>query len=393
MVQTVDPPQPVDGAVRHRWRGHLLGVATVAIFLGALAIRSGIVFGIVLVALVFVPMEKIWSLHPRKVLRDGWKTDLVHFVANNLLSTVGIVVAVVAAGGVLHALVPEAVRGAIDDQALWLQTLEAFAIAEVAQYWAHRATHTVPILWRFHKVHHSIHELDWLAAARLHPIDQAFTRSCLIVPLYALGFTRGAFGALLVVFTLQALFVHANVRFTFGPLRYVVATPEFHHWHHADDPRRTTRTSPVSSPCSTSCSGRCTSRRIPAAAGRPATGSRSRCPPGTSDSSPGRSGARGSRREPGRRSAPAQARRVVARVGLLGDVAHERPTPPAQPAGHLVQPVNGSVQGSVDGTLHDRLLRLARPRRGQSLFDRANVGRVTNVPGRAFPARGRHRCT
>ncbi len=57
------------------------------------------------------------------------------------------------------------------------------------------------------------------------------------MPLYALGFTRGAFGALLVVFTLQALFVHANVRFTFGPLRYVVATPEFHHWHHADDPR------------------------------------------------------------------------------------------------------------------------------------------------------------
>ena len=52
-----------------------------------------------------------------------------------------------------------------------------------------------------------------------------------------LGFTRGTFGALLVVFTLQALFIHANVRFTFGPLRYVFATPEFHHWHHAADPR------------------------------------------------------------------------------------------------------------------------------------------------------------
>jgi sterol desaturase/sphingolipid hydroxylase (fatty acid hydroxylase superfamily) len=93
------------------------------------------------------------------------------------------------------------------------------------------------VLWRFHKVHHSITELDWLAAARLHPVDQAFGRACIVVPLFALGFTRGTFGALLVVFTLQAIFIHANVRFTFGRLRYVFATPEFHHWHHSADPR------------------------------------------------------------------------------------------------------------------------------------------------------------
>ena len=105
------------------------------------------------------------------------------------------------------------------------------------QYWAHRASHTVPVLWRFHKLHHSITELDWVAAARLHPVDQAFARSCIVIPLFVLGFTRGTFGALLIVFTLQALFIHANVRFTFGPLRYVLATPEFHHWHHAADPR------------------------------------------------------------------------------------------------------------------------------------------------------------
>ena len=117
------------------------------------------------------------------------------------------------------------------------RAVEAFLLAEVVQYWAHRAAHTVPVLWRFHKVHHSITELDWLAAARLHPIDQAFIRSCVVIPLFVLGFTSGTFGALLVLFTFQALFIHANVRFTFGPLRYVFATPEFHHWHHADDPR------------------------------------------------------------------------------------------------------------------------------------------------------------
>jgi sterol desaturase/sphingolipid hydroxylase (fatty acid hydroxylase superfamily) len=242
MTTTVDTSRPPDWEPpprRSHRRARRVGVAaaTLLLFAAALLIRSNVVFGVVIVALIFVPMEDVWALHPRKVLRKGWRTDVVHFVVNNLLSTVGIVAAVVVVGGVVHAFVPEAARASIAAQALWLQTVEALLLAEVVQYWAHRAAHTVPVLWRFHKVHHSITELDWLAAARLHPIDQAFIRSCVVIPLFALGFTSGTFGALLVVFTFQALFIHANVRFTFGPLRYVLATPEFHHWHHSDDRR------------------------------------------------------------------------------------------------------------------------------------------------------------
>jgi sterol desaturase/sphingolipid hydroxylase (fatty acid hydroxylase superfamily) len=78
--------------------------------------------------------------------------------------------------------------------------------------------------------------MDWLAAAHLHPIDQVWTRSCIVLPLFALGFSRATFGGFLAFTTFQAIFVHANVRLTFGPLRWVIATPEFHHWHHANDP-------------------------------------------------------------------------------------------------------------------------------------------------------------
>ena len=85
-------------------------------------------------------------------------------------------------------------------------------------------------------MHHSITEMDWLAAGHLHPLDQVFTRSCAVVPLLALGFTRATFGAYLVFATLLAIGIHANVRFRFGPLLHVVATPEFHHWHHSKDP-------------------------------------------------------------------------------------------------------------------------------------------------------------
>jgi len=216
--------------------GILLGVATLAVFLGALAIRGGIVFGLVVLAAVFVPLEKLFALHPQKVFRKGWATDVVHFVVNNLLTTVGVLVAVVAAGTVLRVFVPDALRTDLGHLPWAVQFVVAVVVAGVGGYWGHRATHTVPVLWKFHKVHHSITEMDWLAAARLHPVDQAFTRSCAILPLYALGFTRATFGAFLVFTTLQAIFIHANVRWTFGPLRWIIGTPEFHHWHHANQP-------------------------------------------------------------------------------------------------------------------------------------------------------------
>jgi sterol desaturase/sphingolipid hydroxylase (fatty acid hydroxylase superfamily) len=36
----------------------------------------------------------------------------------------------------------------------------------------------VPFLWRFHAVHHSTEQMDWVAAGRLHPLDSAFTQAC-----------------------------------------------------------------------------------------------------------------------------------------------------------------------------------------------------------------------
>jgi sterol desaturase/sphingolipid hydroxylase (fatty acid hydroxylase superfamily) len=214
----------------------VVGLVTVALFLGALTLRSGLVFGVVVLAAVFVPLERVFALRAQRVFRRRWASDLVHFVVNNLITTLGIAAVVVAVGSLLRAVVPVSFRSDIHQQAGWLQFVEAILIAELGAYWGHRASHRVPILWRFHKVHHSIAEMDWLASGRLHPIDQVFTRSCAVLPLFALGFTRATFGAFLVFTTFQAIFIHANVRLRFVPLRWLISTPEFHHWHHADDP-------------------------------------------------------------------------------------------------------------------------------------------------------------
>lgn len=217
--------------------GALLALLTTLVVLAALSVRSGIVFGLVVLAVIFIPLERVFALHPRRVLRRGWRTDLVHYLANGAALKVSLVVAVLAFGGALRVLVPAPLRTAVGASPAWVQIVTGLAIAMVGGYAGHRAAHEVPLLWRFHRVHHSVREMDWLAANHLHPLDETFVRSAAVLPLYALGFGRLSLGAFIVLITLQSIFIHANVRMTFGPLRWVIATPQFHHWHHAREPQ------------------------------------------------------------------------------------------------------------------------------------------------------------
>jgi sterol desaturase/sphingolipid hydroxylase (fatty acid hydroxylase superfamily) len=55
-----------------------------------------------------------------------------------------------------------------------------------------------------------------------------------VLPLYALGFSGAAIGIFSAIYFWHSLLLHANVRLSFGPLRWLIASPEFHHWHHAN---------------------------------------------------------------------------------------------------------------------------------------------------------------
>jgi sterol desaturase/sphingolipid hydroxylase (fatty acid hydroxylase superfamily) len=91
------------------------------------------------------------------------------------------------------------------------------------------------LLWRFHAVHHSIEQMDWVASGRLHPVDQSFTQAFAVLPLFLLGYGGGVFAGVAAFITLLALFQHSNVRLRFPVARWIVNTPEWHHWHHAID--------------------------------------------------------------------------------------------------------------------------------------------------------------
>ncbi|MCU1441708.1 MAG: Sterol desaturase, partial [Rhodoglobus sp.] len=115
------------------------------------------------------------------------------------------------------------------------QLLLCILVADLMQYWTHRAYHEVPYLWKFHAVHHSTKTMDWLAGSRMHVLELVFTRVCVLGPLYVFGFEKSVMDAYIIVVGFQAVFNHANVHLPWGPLKYLVVTPDFHHWHHSSD--------------------------------------------------------------------------------------------------------------------------------------------------------------
>ena len=116
----------------------------------------------------------------------------------------------------------------------WLQAAIVIAMGDFIGYWLHRAFHRGR-LWPFHAVHHSARELTWMSAVRVHPVNDALTRMVQAIPLVLLGFSPLVIGAYLPFLTFYAIMLHANLRWDFGPLRCVLASPTFHRWHHADD--------------------------------------------------------------------------------------------------------------------------------------------------------------
>jgi lathosterol oxidase len=191
---------------------------------------------LIIYSLVFLPIERLFARLPEQgVFRASWRTDLTYFFVSALLVQLTTILTLKPAMVLFDWAAVPPVQHWVRGLPAVLQFALLILVADLTQYWVHRTFHAVPLLWRFHAVHHSAEHMDWLAGSRLHLVDVAVTRGLTYVPIYVLGFADGPLFAYLVVVSAQATFIHANVRFTFGPLRWLVATPQFHHWHHAAD--------------------------------------------------------------------------------------------------------------------------------------------------------------
>jgi sterol desaturase/sphingolipid hydroxylase (fatty acid hydroxylase superfamily) len=118
---------------------------------------------------------------------------------------------------------------------VWSQFLLLFVVADFIQWNVHRWLHHSPWLWEFHKVHHSVEEMGFAAHLRYHWMETIVYKSVQYIPLSMIGFGLDDFFILHLVTILIGHLNHANVKITYGPLRYVLNNPVMHLWHHAKD--------------------------------------------------------------------------------------------------------------------------------------------------------------
>jgi sterol desaturase/sphingolipid hydroxylase (fatty acid hydroxylase superfamily) len=191
---------------------------------------------ILIIFIVFVPLERLFAMYPQqKVFRRDWGNDLVFLLLNGTLTKLGLLAVIL---GIIFSaawIVPPSVQAMVGGLPYWVQIPAIIVVADLGFYWTHRMFHAVPWLWRFHSIHHSMEELDWLAASRGHPVDQILTMGVALVPVFALGFSEWAIGVFAWIHQWQSILVHSNVRLGFGPLRFLFVSPEFHHWHHSNE--------------------------------------------------------------------------------------------------------------------------------------------------------------
>ena len=122
-------------------------------------------------------------------------------------------------------------RGPLAGLPFWGQVAVYIVASDFLLYWAHRVFHGAG-LWRFHAVHHSAEEIDWTVAYRFHPVNLWLGTFLVTAIMLFLGVSPAVLLFLVPFDTTTAAFVHANLNWTLGPLKYVVATPVFHRWHH-----------------------------------------------------------------------------------------------------------------------------------------------------------------
>jgi sterol desaturase/sphingolipid hydroxylase (fatty acid hydroxylase superfamily) len=198
---------------------------------------------LLLLMMVFVPLERLFAVAPQKIFRKSFPTDLGYYFLNSLLPKALLVFPMALVAWGLRYIVPSGLHSWVAGMPLLARLAAALVVGEAGYYWGHRWTHEVPLLWRFHAIHHSAEQIDWLVNTRAHPLDIVFVRLCSFVPLIALGLAQPTMGKsldvvpllLLLIGTLWGFFIHANLRWRFGWLGLLVSTPAFHHWHHTND--------------------------------------------------------------------------------------------------------------------------------------------------------------
>ena len=193
----------------------------------------GLLFGALAAVAPNIPGQKIW--------RAGTGTDLLYWFLTPPFYTLLYLLTAHAILQGAYGRSAQQARDYINEGSDWLaalplavQAIGVLLVSDLLQYWLHRLLHRAP-LWRFHAIHHSPRELDWLSSSRFHPVNYYLSFTLPAVLFALIGVPAQTFLILAGFNAAFSYLVHANLNWTFGPARYLFASPVFHRWHHTSE--------------------------------------------------------------------------------------------------------------------------------------------------------------
>ncbi len=191
------------------------------------------VLNVVFTGFVFVPIERLCPRdRDQSMFRSEWREDLFYYLVSSLAVQVLTVLSFLPAETILAAVSFGGLRAWVFALPFVVQLPAIMFFTDVAQYWLHRLFHRVPLLWRFHAVHHSARSMDWMSGSRMHVVEILVLRGVTVIPMIVLGFNPAAVNAYILVVYLYSTFIHANIGWRLSLIDKWLVTPRYHHWHH-----------------------------------------------------------------------------------------------------------------------------------------------------------------
>ena len=193
-----------------------------------LAIFASLLIGLILCEAIF-PRKKRSQSRPRR-----WVTNLLILIIDG--AALRLAFPIIAVGTALWATSNNWGLFNIWDGPMWAELIIAVIVLDGVIYLQHVLSHRIPVLWAFHKVHHTDRDLDVTSALRFHPIEILFSMAYKIIWVIALGPSVAAVIIFEVLLNGSAMFNHANLRLPLWldkTLRLFIVTPDMHRVHHS----------------------------------------------------------------------------------------------------------------------------------------------------------------
>lgn len=189
---------------------------------------------VVLIIVLFI-LEQFFSLRKN---RNSLIPRLIVNVSLSLLSFAIVFYAVFPAQEITLGWTSNTNFGLLNllDLPLFLEGIIAFLLMDLAFYYWHLLNHKIPVLWRFHNVHHIDPDLDVSTAFRFHFGEIGLSTLFRIIQISTIGISPFVFLIYELCFTANTIFQHSNIKL---PIKFervlnkIIVTPRMHGIHHS----------------------------------------------------------------------------------------------------------------------------------------------------------------